>query len=239
MSVATTSKGKAKAPQNQQMLILGAIAVVAVIAVIALILMSGQVNTETLDYSTLQQERTPDGAFVLGSPDAPVTIVEFADFACPACQTYEPEVSRFIQEYVATGQARYEWRTFVTAGRELTAFAGGIAECIGDADQNSFWTARSRLFQLAQQGRYQDAPRIVASELNLNYSDLLACQQDSERVQRDMALGEQLGITGTPAVGIRYGDGPPQFVTYAGQVYNRGGVPFDVLAAVVTAANAG
>src|SRR6188474_1184283 len=54
-------------------------------------------------YADIPFSRTEDGAPVLGNPDAPITIIEFADFACPFCQRYEPTMQEFIQEYVATG----------------------------------------------------------------------------------------------------------------------------------------
>src|SRR5688572_1885482 len=41
-------------------------------------------------YADIPFSRTVDGAPVLGDPDAPITIVEFADFACPPCQRYQP-----------------------------------------------------------------------------------------------------------------------------------------------------
>src|SRR4051794_33993937 len=41
-------------------------------------------------YSDIPQSRTEDGAFVLGDPDAPITIIEFLDWGCPHCQAYKP-----------------------------------------------------------------------------------------------------------------------------------------------------
>lgn len=238
MSVAATSKAPDQKKRQQQTLLIGIIAIVAIIAVAAAILLSGQTTQTGIDFAALPQSRAADGGFVLGSPDAPITIVEFADYACPACQQYEPTVTRFIEEYVATGKAKFEYRVFATAGGQQTVFAGGIAECLANYQADGFWVARERFGQLAQQGLYQDAPRTVANELNASYSDLLSCQQNSNRVRVDMALGQQVGIQGTPAIGVRYGDSAPQFITYAGQTFDRGGVPFEILAAITDAANA-
>ncbi|MBE0688613.1 MAG: thioredoxin domain-containing protein [Anaerolineae bacterium] len=238
MSVAASSKGTPQSKRQQQMLVLGIIAIVAVIAVVAVVLLSGQTGQTGIDFAAIPQSRMPDGGFVLGNPDAQITIVEFADYACPACQQYEPTITRFIEEYVATGKAKFEYRVFATAGGQQTVFAGGIAECLTNYQTDGFWVARERFAQLAQQGAYQDAPRTIASEMGVSYSDLLTCQQNSNRVRVDMAVGQQLGIQGTPAVGIRYNDAAaPQFISYGGQVYDRGGVPFEVMAAVVDAAN--
>ena len=52
-------------------------------------------------------------------------------------------------------------------------------------------------------------------------------------------MGQQAGVTGTPAIMIRYKDGPLQWITIGGQTLNRGGVPYSTLAQVVQAASAG
>ncbi|MCA9905399.1 MAG: thioredoxin domain-containing protein [Anaerolineae bacterium] len=202
---------------------------------------SGQIAATTapessIDYTTLTYARAEDGGYIIGDPDAPITIVYFSDYACPHCQNYEPTIVRLIEDYVVTGQAQLEYRIFPTAGGQQTVFTGGIADCLGDDQPSAFWIARERFSQLAEAGQYADAARIVANELDVSYTDLLTCQQESTRVQLDMALGQEVGIQGTPAIAVRYGDAPPEFITYEGQVYDRGGVPFEVLSAVIEAA---
>jgi protein-disulfide isomerase len=240
VTVATKAKTSTAPKQNQQqMLIIGGIVVVALIAVIALIALSGQTAASTIDYASLPQARTPEGGFVIGDPNAPITIIEFADYACPACQTYFPEIERFVADFVVTGQARFEYHVFPTAGGAQTAFAGDMAECMDNAQPGAFWKAYTRFNQLAQQGSYPDAPRILARELGLNYSDLLACEQDNSMVEQSVALGQQLRVEGTPAVRVRYGNDAPTFIFYAGQSFERGPVSYDVLAGITQQANAG
>jgi hypothetical protein len=235
VSVASAKPKLAAKPKDQTPLIIGAIVGVAVIAAVVLIALSGQGGAE-FDYGRFSPSQSADGSFMLGDPNAPVTIIEFADYACPACQQYYPEMTQFIEEFVGTGKAAFEYQVFPTAGQQRTVFAGEIAACMGDGNPANFWTALSRFNTLAQQGRYDDAPRIVAQEFGLNYADLLACQQDSTFVDDSVALGQQLNVTGTPAVRIRYGDGAPTFISWGGQTYDRGGVPLDVLRQVVNAA---
>ncbi|MGQ9910017.1 MAG: thioredoxin domain-containing protein [Candidatus Flexifilum sp.] len=69
--------------------------------------------------ASLPQSRTPDGGFVLGDPDAPITIIEFADWACPHCQDYHTTISALIADQVAAGRAAFEFRILPTAGRDL------------------------------------------------------------------------------------------------------------------------
>jgi hypothetical protein len=57
------------------------------------------------------------------------------------------------------------------------------------------------------------------------------------QVDRDTNFAFASGVMGTPAVLVRYG-GEAQFVTLEGRQYSQGGVPFEVLAQVIDAANA-
>jgi protein-disulfide isomerase len=185
-------------------------------------------------YTSLPNSRTEDGGFVLGEPDAPVTLVVFADFGCPHCQTYETTVAQFVDAYVATGMARFENRTFPTAGGANTEFAGKVQECVDQQRSGAYWEAYVLYYSLAMNGRFNnDAHRAVVDELGLNYNDVLGCTESAGQVRTDVTLGVNSGVSGTPAVMIRVGDGAPQWIEYQGVVYNRGGVPFDVLAAVV------
>src|SRR5690606_1092531 len=56
-----------------------------------------------LDISEIPQGRLEDGGFYIGEENAPIIIVEFADWACPHCQTYRAIMDQVIEEYVVTG----------------------------------------------------------------------------------------------------------------------------------------
>lgn len=77
----TTNRISNKNPQRNT-LILAIIVGVAVIAAGAVILLTSNTQTVTTgSYEDIPFSRQPDGGFVLGHPDARVTIVEYADFA--------------------------------------------------------------------------------------------------------------------------------------------------------------
>jgi protein-disulfide isomerase len=187
-------------------------------------------------YSDIPQARLPDGGFVLGNPDAPITIVEFGDYGCPHCQAYEPTITQFIDDYVRTGRARFEYRTFPTAGGELTKFVGLVQTCLEAQQTGAFWEARAILYELAIAGNYQEEVGVVITErLGLDYGQALECAGSNIQVDTDVELGWRLGVQGTPAVLVRYGDAKPAFITFDGQTYDSGGVTYEVLAAVVDA----
>lgn len=222
--------------KRQQVIIISSIVVVAVIAAIVLILASGQTTASEVDFASLPQSRTEDGGYVLGNPDAPVTIVEFADFACPHCQQYRHTMDQFIREQVATGNARFEFRFFPTTGGAMTEFAGRVAQCAEEQQEGAFWEAYDVFFQLAESGQYNDQMgRTVSDRLELDYSQILNCTSTATQPATDLALGRRVGVTGTPAVLVRYGDAEPTYINIGGRTYNSGGVPYDVLAQVVQA----
>jgi hypothetical protein len=77
--------------------------------------------------------------------------------------------------------------------------------------------------------------RLLTQRLGLDYGQALECSASNTQVDTDVELAGRLGVGGTPAVLVRYGDAKPEFITLDGQTYNAGGVPYDVLAAVVDA----
>lgn len=232
MSQKTKNETVNASSQTKQRAILIIIAVIAVVGVgvgVA-IAMSGSSGGAAVDYAEIETSRLEDGGFVIGNPDAPVTLVEFADFACPHCQAYRPTINRFMEEYVATGQAKFEFRIFPTTGGELTRFAGQIAECADMIEPGKYWEAHDVFFDFAESGRYgQDMGRDVANALGLDYSEILTCTNGADQVTSDMALARGAGVSGTPATMVRYGDGPVQWITVDGQEFSRGGVTFEVI----------
>ncbi len=182
----------------------------------------------------LAMNRTADGAFILGDPSAPVTIVEFADFACPHCQAYRPAMAQFIESYVRTGRARLEFRFFPTAGGELTVLAARAAECADEQSPGAFWEAHELLYDYATSSRYDNQiPERLAADLDVDANALMACLVTANQIERDVALARELGVTGTPAVLIRYGDGIAHFIEMEGQTYRNGGPHFGILSAAV------
>lgn len=196
----------------------------------------GSAAAEPSVYTSLPNSRTEDGGFVLGDPAAPVTIVEFADFGCPHCQNYKSTIDQVVDEYVATGMARLEYRTFPTAGGQMTLFFGSIQECLEQQRTGAFWEAYVLFYEFAMSGRYtQDVANRVTTALGLDYDEALSCLATAQQVITDVNFGIDNGVAGTPAVMFRVGDGPAQWINYDGVTYNRGGVPFEVLAAVIEA----
>ncbi len=189
-------------------------------------------------FASLPQTRQEDGAFVVGQPDAPITVIEFIDYACPHCQAYRPVIDAVLMQYLPTGQMKYELRLFPTAGGQTSYFVDQFAECAEEQRAGTFWQAYDMLYQLATSGEYDlNAGKRMSSRFELDYDQMVACVDGAKQVGTDIQFGQDQGVTGTPAVMVRYADGAPQFITLGDRVYSAGGVPFEVLTQVIDAAN--
>jgi protein-disulfide isomerase len=118
---------------------------------------------------------------IKGSPDAPVTIVEFADFYCPYCARYLWETYPKIEsDYISKGLVKYEFYNLVVHGPPAL-LAAAAAECA--QGQGRFWPFQDRLFESTFPGRnisqYQelkvDDLKKIAGVLGLNLESFSRC----------------------------------------------------------------
>ncbi len=140
----------------------------------------------------------------LGSPDAPVAIVEFADFQCPFCGKFHKTTAQdIITQYVKTGKAKLVYRDFAFLGEESN-WASQAARCAGD--QGKFWQYHDYLYE-HQKGENKgafnkDNLKGFALALGLDQNGFNKCL-DSEKhkqdVENDTEMGRKFGVTGTPA----------------------------------------
>jgi protein-disulfide isomerase len=227
--------------KNRNLTLIVAIAVLALIGAIGVIVLSmPQVSgSPYARYQNIPQSRTDDGAFILGDPEAPITVVEFGDFACPHCQDFHEVAVRFIDNFVATGKARFEFRMFISgADPTYGPYTAALAECAAEQRDGAFWPAHDVLFEMGRaQGRFNDrVARSLADSLELNFAELVTCANGANQVRTDMNLGQQLNVQSTPTIMIRLDNEQPQFINDGTRIYDRGGVPYELLQAVTASA---
>jgi protein-disulfide isomerase len=133
----------------------------------------------------------------LGSATAPITIVEFADFACP----FSREASRTMRVLAAKypEKINYIYRDFpITDLNGAAAQAAAAGECAHA--QGKFWEYHDKLY--LNQDDLSEARLIsYAREANLNTEQFTRClkgDQFAEEVQTDLEDGVRAGVTGTP-----------------------------------------
>lgn len=148
--------------------------------------------------------RTPEGFYYKGSPDAPVTVVEYSDFQCPACAAYALRLAPTIdQRYVETGKVRFVYHDFPLPNHANAVPAATAARCAGE--RNAFWSMHDLLFARQADWARQREPRGLflsyAEELKLDrtaFSGCLAGDRYTAELRAAAMAATRLGIPGTP-----------------------------------------
>lgn len=143
------------------------------------------------------------GDFVLGNPEAVITLIEFGDFQCPFCARFFFTTEKQIKEqYIKTGKAKLVWRDFAFLGQESLDSAQA-ARCAGE--RGKFWEYHDYLFE-KQKGENLGTFSIenlkrFADDLKLDTTEFSSCL-DSKKylsaIEEETRLGKALGVDGTP-----------------------------------------
>lgn len=132
-----------------------------------------------------------------GPADAPITIVEFSNFTCPACAMVQPTLKELLA--VREGQVRLVFRHFPLGPPHTDGFRAAVAaECA--AQQGVFWEMHDTLFAHAEALSENDLLGYAAG-LGLDEAAFAACldSEDAEaRIRKDIAAGQKYGVTATP-----------------------------------------
>jgi protein-disulfide isomerase len=139
-----------------------------------------------------------DGSPSRGPEDAPVTLVEFADFECPFCQRIAPELDKLWE-------ARKDKVRFVYKFYPLSMHPHGeisARAAIAAAAQGKFWEMNKRLFAAGQR---LDKPDLeaYAVALGLDLDKFRADMNSPEtqaRLDADHKLADDLNVHGTPTI---------------------------------------
>jgi protein-disulfide isomerase len=139
-----------------------------------------------------------DEARVEGSLDAPVTIVEFADFQCPFCQKNKATLKALLSKY--DGRVKLAFLDFpLTEIHGQAEQAAEAARCAGE--QAKFWEYHDDLF--ADQSKLDEVSLIArAHNMHLDehaFSSCLASGKFKQDIQANRDEGIKIGVTGTPA----------------------------------------
>jgi len=138
-----------------------------------------------------------DGYPSLGPANAPITLVEFADFQCPFCRQWEQET---YQPLLAAypGKIRIVYRDFPLTSIHPNAMpAAEAAQCAHE--QNSFWPFHDKLF--SSENLSSDVYQQYAQSLNLDmtkFNDCLTTNKYQQAIQTDSDFATNLGVNSTP-----------------------------------------
>jgi protein-disulfide isomerase len=157
------------------------------------------------DVNKIKQLPT-DGAPEYGSPDAIVTIVEWADFECPFCRLVSPVLDDLIKHF--PGQVRLLFKFYPLGAHphgEIAARAGIAAQ-----NQGKFWEMHHLMFENQEHLEQADLDR-YAKQLGLDLPKFrvdLTSKETGERIDKEKKQADDAGLDGTPFIFIngRYVD---------------------------------
>ena len=161
----------------------------------------------TIDPTAIASQATPVRK---GAGNAPVQIVEFADYQCPGCAHFGTSVSRPIRDaFVDSGYVRFEYYDYPIYSAHPHAFlAARAARCAGE--QDLYWEMHDMLYTRQQQWSISRTPPVerfveYAGAVGADGGEFESCLQSdrfADVVTANGMLGDQLGVRSTPTVFI-------------------------------------
>jgi protein-disulfide isomerase/uncharacterized membrane protein len=154
------------------------------------------------------------GDYSLGDPNAPIQIVEFADYECPACKMMHDLMKELLERY--QGKYHFVFKNYPLdktcnpeMEQELHEFACTAAffsRCAGE--QGKFWEANTILFlRDADKGELKPESLLTDGVKEIGIDEVAAreCMQSGryrERIVQDIKAGSTAGLQGTPSVWV-------------------------------------
>lgn len=148
--------------------------------------------------------RAEELGVVVGSPDAPVTVVEFADYLCPYCRKASLELFPMVDSlYIRSGKVRWIFVDFPLPSHRTSFIAAVLARC--GEEQGLFMKLHKLYFaRMREWGRLPNPTSTLiqwAGEAGADVEKLRACFESGKMhdlVEKNAAFGRALGVRATP-----------------------------------------
>lgn len=137
-----------------------------------------------------------DNNYRLGPKDAPVLLVEFADYECPYCAKAHPAIKQIREEF--EGKIAMVFKDLPLPMHQNAWKAAEASRCAGV--QGKYWEYHDALF--SNSGFAVPQLKQHARDLGLDSAKFDKCLDSNEQreaVNRDYVEAQQLGLTGTPS----------------------------------------
>jgi protein-disulfide isomerase len=151
-------------------------------------------------------EADPDAGMALGPEDAPVTIMEFADYQCPHCAQFGAFTGRLIRQNYVYERGLVRWVLYdFPVGFPHSITSSLAARCADE--QGAIGPMHDLLLARQSEWGPTESPlrhfTRYADELNLDRSAFRECMNERRPLEEIMAsrrYGERLGVQGTPTL---------------------------------------
>ncbi|HTS89757.1 MAG TPA: thioredoxin domain-containing protein [Gemmatimonadales bacterium] len=142
--------------------------------------------------------------YFLGSDSAPLTVTEYADYECPACQQFMTVQMPTIEErLIQTGQVRWRYRDFPLEQHPQSRVAAHAAACADE--QGKYWEMNRLIYSWEPEWPLQrDASgvfRDYAKSLGLDLAKYDGCMKSARyagRIEASREEGVRVGVQSTP-----------------------------------------
>lgn len=193
--------------RNQQLMIVGVIVAVAVVIGFLFVLTTVPAEAPIPDsiarYENLRSGRNDEGFPVLGNPNAPVEIVEYASFSCAGCASFHRDVFDGLLSRIESGEASFTYIPLATGSVPNPEGASRTAMCA--LEQGKFWEMHDVLFEwhltLVNNAFIGNRLTSGAQALGLDMDAFNSCF-NSERVTSLLTLAQTKGVGSTPTIEI-------------------------------------
>jgi protein-disulfide isomerase len=173
-------------------------------------LLSRTVFAPTLPVTAVQGTRDTTGfqGYVMGSADAPVEVVEYGDYQCPACANWDQvQFPTITRQLISTGKLRFRYRDFPLSMHSHSRLAAHAAACADD--QGKYWPMHEALFRSqtswafdSERGAYGQFGDMIA-QLGGDRGAWESCMEagtHAARIEASYEDGVSLGIGTTPTM---------------------------------------
>lgn len=146
---------------------------------------------------------------VIGEADAPLTVVEYASWTCPACLQFHTDVIPTLKaEYVETGKVKFIFREFPTPPQQIAVAGFSIARCSGAANYHttldSLFASQTDVLNLVRSGGdVEEALRGIADQNGISGTAFDECLDDTEvrsALVEAITKADAQGVNSTPTV---------------------------------------
>jgi protein-disulfide isomerase len=192
-----------------------AIGIAVALVVLTIVSRSSDDDSRPTPTAVVDFDGIPQDGVVLGSPDARVTLIEYADLQCPACrayaETYLPEV---VERYVRPDRVKTEFRGIAFIGPDSETalryvLAAGLQDRLwhlqealyrNQGGENSGWVTEELVVELAAEIPELDVQQLLGDA----QSDRVTAMMTEAASQAAAAQ-----ISGTPTLALQVGSEEP------------------------------
>ncbi len=156
--------------------------------------------------------KTDDGRYFVGKADAPVTVIEYADYQCPGCAFYSTNLEApFEKEFVETGKVRLIFHDFPLPMHANAVAAAVAARCAGEQNTAAYWQMHDMLYINQRQWSVLATSEVnsqfasYANQLSLDaptYAKCLVNSEITDAVIANQKASNALGLPGTPSFAV-------------------------------------